>query len=77
MNGEQLTIIVTYAELIYCNAVKEQLKYMALLNNPIINPILTVFESNKYDLEIRHCSLPVLALFVQVRNCLAPGITTK
>jgi hypothetical protein len=26
---------------------------MALLNKPIINPVLTVFESNKHDLEIR------------------------
>ena len=53
MNGEQLTIMVTHDELIYCNAVKEQLKYMTLLNKPIINPSLMVFESNKYDLEMR------------------------
>jgi hypothetical protein len=53
MNGEQLTMIVTHDGLINCNAAKEQLKYMTLLNKPIINPVLTVFESNKYDLEIR------------------------
>jgi hypothetical protein len=47
-----ITIIVTHDGLIYRNAVKEQLKYMTLLNKPIINPVLTVFESNKYDLEI-------------------------